>query len=384
MGKQNRQRRAEKRRREASRATARGRRYGIGYEIDALVECAAIVFAEGDHEGFRKGVATLVAGPPVPGGQALVDRALAFALVRAKETARARGWAPGEVRRVVQRQLSARHARLVGAELGSWAAAEGVGRAEAVASAIEVLSWLMRLPPLPTAPARPRAASTDARHLERIRALLAKAESTTFAEEADALTAKAQELMSRYAIDQAMLGRAEAERAPSVRRVWIDDPYAGPKSLLLCEIAGANRCRSVWGKLFGFATVFGFEPDLDAVELLFTSLLVQATLGLKANGSRAYRQSFLIAFATRIGGRLRGAAQATVAEATREHGSALAPVLVADTAAVDDACHRAFPRMTQRSFSVSSYAGWAAGVTAAELANLSTREEIDVLQKLVV
>ena len=36
--------------------------------------------------------------------------------------------------------------------------------------------------------------------LERVRALLAKAESTTFPEEADALTAKAQQLMTRHAL----------------------------------------------------------------------------------------------------------------------------------------------------------------------------------------
>ena len=39
--------------------------------------------------------------------------------------------------------------------------------------------------------------------LARIRALLAKAEATTFVEEADAFTAKAQELMARHAIDAA-------------------------------------------------------------------------------------------------------------------------------------------------------------------------------------
>jgi hypothetical protein len=38
-----------------------------------------------------------------------------------------------------------------------------------------------------------------------VRALLAKAESTTYPEEADALTAKAQELMARHSIDRAML-----------------------------------------------------------------------------------------------------------------------------------------------------------------------------------
>ena len=43
------------------------------------------------------------------------------------------------------------------------------------------------------------------RALRRIRGLLAKAESTDFPEEAEALTAKAQELMTRHAVDAALL-----------------------------------------------------------------------------------------------------------------------------------------------------------------------------------
>jgi hypothetical protein len=60
--------------------------------------------------------------------------------------------------------------------------------------------------------------------------------------------------------------------------------------------------------------VVGFQADLDAVELLFTSLLVQANAAMLQAGAkrdaygqsrtRAFHQSFLIAYATRIGERL--------------------------------------------------------------------------------
>ncbi len=385
MGKNNRQRRAAKRRNDARRGTRydhrHDHRHRCQHTLDELVEGAAILLVQGDVEGFRALAAALAAGP------SLVEGVIGRQLAEAKLAAHKRGWTPAEVRRVLQKQLSARHARLAGAELERWAAAEGLDRPAAVAGAIEVLSWLMRMPPLPmAAPAPRRVAAADARQLERIRALLAKAESTTFAEEADALTAKAQELMTRYAIDQAMVAGSEggAERAPSVRRVAVDDPYAGPKSLLLSEIASANRCRAVWSQTFGFSTVFGFEPDLDGVELLFTSLLVQASAGLKARSDRSYRQSFLVAYAIRIGARLREATAASTTAAAQEHGNALAPVLLADTAAVEEACQAAFPRMVNKGFSANSSIGWAAGVTAANLADLSTRDEIDVLQKLVV
>jgi hypothetical protein len=46
-------------------------------------------------------------------------------------------------------------------------------------------------------------------------------------------------------------------------------------------VATANRCRVVWHRNLGLRTVMGFRTDLDAVELLFTSLLVQATTALR-------------------------------------------------------------------------------------------------------
>ena len=60
--------------------------------------------------------------------------------------------------------------------------------------------------------------------------------------------------------------------------------------------------------------MIGFSADLDAVELLFTSLLVQASAALQRAGgkrdaagrsrTRSFRQSFLVAYAVRIGERL--------------------------------------------------------------------------------
>ena len=132
------------------------------------------------------------------------------------------------------------------------------------------------------------ASAADDRMLGRIRALLAKAESTEFAEEAEALSARAQELMAKYSIDHALLAAQAGEREePSGRRIPVDGPYEEPKATLLNVIALANRCRAVWSKDVGLMTVVGFPADLDAVELLFTSLLVQAnTAMLRPAGRR--------------------------------------------------------------------------------------------------
>lgn len=249
----------------------------------------------------------------------------------------------------------------------------------------------------------------DARQLRRVRALLAKAESTTFSEEADALTAKAQQLMARHSITAALLAGSDGGPGtiggPAARRLGIDEPYEAPKALLLGAVAAANRCRSAWSQHFGFVTVVGFDADLDAVELLYTSLLVQATRAMTRAGGRAdaagasrtksFRRSFLVAFASRIGQRLTEAARTAAEdvaagrrgadpdvdgdseafpEAVSERDRArLLPVLAAREEEVEEATQRIFPRLVSHSVSVRDAEGWAHGTAAADQAVLSGR-----------
>ncbi|CAN3981197.1 DUF2786 domain-containing protein [Kitasatospora purpeofusca] len=237
----------------------------------------------------------------------------------------------------------------------------------------------------------------EPRMLSRIRALLAKAESTDFPEEAEALTAKAQQLMAQHSIDEALLAVEGADpHAPGALRIGVDNPYEGPKTMLLDAVAAANRCRVVWAKEFGFCTVIGFDADLDGVELLYTSLLVQATHAMQQAGARqhldgasrtkAFRQSFLVAYAARIRERLTEATERTTSDAAagrhlREDGTAeqlvpderLLPALKARTEAVDHEVGRMFPKLVSQRVRVSDGEGWAAGRAAADRASLRGR-----------
>ncbi|MCU0268621.1 MAG: DUF2786 domain-containing protein [Acidimicrobiales bacterium] len=220
----------------------------------------------------------------------------------------------------------------------------------------------------------------DEQSLQRVRALLAKAESTTFPAEAEAFTAKAQQLMTRLSIDRAMLDERTRGDAPTGLRVTIDDPYAKAKYALLSEVADANDCRAIWSSGLGFATVYGFDPNLDTTDLLFTSLLVQASAAMLDAGrrsrhrqdrSRSFRQSFLVAFGFRIGERLREAAATAVADASAEHGRDLLPVVVDRRDRVDEEIARRFPDLGSMTMRVSDSAGAAAGWLAADRADLS-------------
>lgn len=217
--------------------------------------------------------------------------------------------------------------------------------------------------------------------LEKVRALLAKAESTTFDAEADAFTAKAQELMTRHRIDRAVLESAACtDENPTGRRLFIDDPYADSKAMLLQAICSANGGHAVWSKGMGFSTVFAFAHELDIIEDLFTSLLVQATAALQREGSKRdrrgrsrttrFRRSFLVAFATRIGHRLAEAADSTVAEAEAETGRSLVPVLASRADAAHDAAVRAFPELGKFSPAATDREGWYAGTLFGDQADL--------------
>ncbi|WP_166346435.1 DUF2786 domain-containing protein [Phytoactinopolyspora limicola] len=270
-----------------------------------------------------------------------------------------------------------------------WAVRHHLHREAMVLVVVELLGLLMSLGTLPVIvppPGQDGAAGAptdttpvDEKILSKVRALLAKAESTTFPEEAEALSAKAQDLMARHSVERAAAeSTGAASTSVTACRIWLDAPYIGAKSLLVAEVAAANRCRTVSYERLGFVTVLGDITDLEAVELLATSLMVQATRAMLDAGrqvtrggqsrTRSYRRSFLIAYATRIGERLHEVTTDTVAAA----GAALLPALARRELAVDDLFAALFGgRVAKRSFSVGNAAGYGAGRAAADQAVLN-------------
>ncbi|MEV6168331.1 DUF2786 domain-containing protein [Streptomyces sp. NPDC051954] len=312
-----------------------------------------------------------------------------------------RGWQPADVVRLVRRELDDVHERLVSALIRSqasydrprgprWTAqldeltAEDPSRTDRFSHATAVLELyrlLLRLPALEPLDEPQRQQRPESRMLTRIRALLAKAEATGFPEEAEALSAKAQELMARHSIDEALLSAGSpAADAPGACRIGVEPPYEQAKAVLLDAVATANHCRAVWNEPLGFSTVVGFEPDLEAVELLYTSLLVQAQTAMtkaeaaqRAGGrkrTKTFRQSFLAAYAHRVGTRLAAAAETQVT-------GDLLPVLASRELAVTGRLDRMFPETTTtRLRGVSDEAGWTEGAQAADRAQVGRHKPL--------
>lgn len=391
----------------------------------ALAEAGAAV-AEGDAAVVGE-CAKQLGGPLSPIPAPILHQATGLVLTRTLSLLWDGGWQPQDVQQIVRRRLSAPHVSLVvdlladeavrysrssvdprwldqlaevGAEVrwapdvpvvGWWADRLGKDGVQTMRVALELLGLLLSLPQLQMLLPRPGSArprsragehaagrTEDQRALSRVRALLAKAEATDFPAEAEALSAKAQELMTRYSLERLLAEAATDDREPAAaRRLWLDAPYAGAKALLVDVVARANRCSAVWAEELGFVTVIGDERDLAASELLVTSLLVQATRAMVDRGraatadgrsrSRSFRQSFLVSYGIRIGERLAGAAEVVEKDVV---GVELVPVLIADRERVNRAREALFPKTVARSVAVSSYQGYTAGRAAADLAHL--------------
>jgi len=221
--------------------------------------------------------------------------------------------------------------------------------------------------------------------LEKVRKLLAKAEDPGCTPaEAEALNDKAAELIAKYGVDRALLAAAAPDTDPvGDRVVAVHAPYALDKSGLLATVAHALRCRAVrrkeWaGGAYSYSMhLFGFASDLERVELLFTSLLVQAAYGLAAapvpewDTPAAFRRSWLVGFTQGVGIRLRQAEQrATQDAATTPAGPSVALVLADRGDRVDRRLEDAYPRLRSAEPRRLSGSGLEPGYAAGQRADL--------------
>lgn len=251
--------------------------------------------------------------------------------------------------------------------------------------------------------------TTDADpRLATIRGLLAKAEATTFPAEAEAFTAKATELMQRYAIDEALLWAAGSDDggSPVEAIIVVHRPFTAQKAVLVTTVAESYRCHAL---RLGLKTpdgaermsIVGFSSDVTMVETLVTSLFLQLTTAMTAPGAApagtstqvaGWRRSFIFGFTDTIGHRLAESRAAAAAEAeaaaratsssdpsqaaagSGSAGPSVALVLRDRAEAVDDDFRRRYPYIRQSRISIgTSAAGRRAGASAGRNADLGGR-----------
>lgn len=194
--------------------------------------------------------------------------------------------------------------------------------------------------------------SVEDKYLERIGALLAKAESTDSEAESQLLTAKAQQLATMHAIDLAAARerrqRRHRRQTPLQRKLVIGAPREQGRRhrvSLFSAIARVNDLRVDVARDDTYVLAFGFPDDLAVVEKLYASLVTQMAAAANAairrgehreevywskaaqswrSDARVFRTAFNLGFVASIGRRLQDARDAALAEdrARGEDGSA--------------------------------------------------------------
>ena len=211
-----------------------------------------------------------------------------------------------------------------------------------------------------TTPADPMTApdSTTASEsmLRKVRGLLDKAENTEFEAEQDALFAKAAELMARYRITEAMIAGAKpkVDRGEIIEHTvqWGRASTCGPVALLCAwprtRAAGPDRTGGTvgWGDL-------RLRVRRPPREVLYTSLLVQATSAMRRAKRRAGRSGLVPTFVpVRLRHRVnerwsseRSVADEVGAEIAGQTSASVALVLVDRRQDVDDEVFRRVGRV---------------------------------------
>lgn len=190
--------------------------------------------------------------------------------------------------------------------------------------------------------------TTEDTYASKIAKLLARAEHPNTPEhEADSCLAKAQELMTLYAIDQDLIDRARGkQRSEKIESkvLRFDGTFRMATMRIGWAVAQQNNCHGFksehvqkWERREGEPqhiklTLFGFTSDLERVEILNASLQVQCAAALRRwwrevkdidyrhySGSEQskVRRQFIFSFADGVGVRLAEANKAAQAEAAK-------------------------------------------------------------------
>jgi hypothetical protein len=157
-------------------------------------------------------------------------------------------------------------------------------------------------------------------------------------------------------------------------------PYAGEKSLLAYWLADAMRCKGIllgkeWRADAERVHIFGFTSDLERVELLYTSLLLQMATGLakspvpRGQSARAYRRSWQLGFRQEVTGRVKAAEQRAAREAAPVPGRSTDLVLLDRGDRVRQVFAEAYPQTTRGRSSYSG-SGYKSGREAGSRANI--------------
>lgn len=216
--------------------------------------------------------------------------------------------------------------------------------------------------------------------LDKVRKLLAMAEGTTNANEADAFSRKAAELIAEHRLDPDRLAAAGDDELTVHEYPMGRGAYVRARIALLQSVAEAHGCRVVFHAGYAGTTAYvaGFRDDLATTELLYTSLHAQASSRMareqRSTGAatQRWRRSFLFGFADEVRRMLDTSHRRAEAGHAAAPGAASAsPALRAREQLVDEHLERRFGRIAAaRPVASPTPTGFVAGRYAAARADI--------------
>jgi len=231
---------------------------------------------------------------------------------------------------------------------------------------------------------------------KKVKALLTKAEASTFEAESDAFYAKAAELMAEYAIDEAALAALDSTKKVTeieTRRYIVSAPYSIDRMYLIFYVARAMGGDAFYNKQARdgyktrvaskdhntYAFILGASADIDRIEQMLESLNRQmeksresAVRGMDFYGmgeKKVWNATFIRGYASRIGERIRVSYQTKIEEQT----GGVAIVLRDKQALINEELRRKGIRQTKSSRQ-HHQSGWESGKSAADRATI--RQEL--------
>lgn len=218
---------------------------------------------------------------------------------------------------------------------------------------------------------------------EKVRKLLAKAEATSNANEAEAFSAKAAQLMTAHRLDAQALRESLRRGALRVDRLPLGrGAYVRARLALLGAVARHHDVKVVYetGPTGTTALLAGFDDDLRSTRMFYESLHTQAA-GQMASIRKAtpaatqrFRRSFLFGYAARVGELLGASANARQRPAAETAADSLLPDVLERRTRVEAYAATAFGRVhAARPATPAIAAGFDHGHAAAGRADLGRR-----------
>ena len=236
----------------------------------------------------------------------------------------------------------------------------------------------------------------------RVKALMDKADSTEFEEEAETFRAKAIDMISKYGIDEARLRMASGENQDEIvtKMVYVEGSYKREQQRLLGCLLEVMHCAGVDYTDGRGSLVYGTRGAVERATMLFYLVVPQMrkateaaerptldpqsfeaflgrvmdfdkTPGEKSAETRKFRASFAMGFAMRVGERALEIENRNLDTEREEYGGGAALVLVTDQQRAASKIKEDFAdKLVDRKAKEYTHEGLVAGSEAGDRADL--------------